>query len=99
MCRSFKYIFVLTAVFLTFVLTQNSFASNNSSAHLVSPDLLKAANLEIVWESSLPLKRNENMEEMIILGDHIYLVSNRNFAMSLNRKSGMKIFNRSLIES
>jgi outer membrane protein assembly factor BamB len=96
MCRLFKYSFILAAAFLFFPLTHNSFAGMDNSGQLVSPELLKAANLKLLWEEFLPLKKSESMERMLILGDQIYLISSRNFTMALDRQTGQKIFNRNI---
>ncbi|MBN1973948.1 MAG: PQQ-binding-like beta-propeller repeat protein [Sedimentisphaerales bacterium] len=96
MFRLFKYSLIFTALLLVFTRSNDSFAGTDISMNLVSPGLLEAANLKLVWESSLPMKKNESMEQMVILGDQIYLISNRNFAMALDRKTGDKIFNRTI---
>lgn len=96
MCKFFKGVFILTAALLVFCFSQNSFASMDGSRHLISPELLKSANLKLVWENTLPMKKNESMERMLILGDQIYLISSNNFTMSLNRQSGETIFYRNI---
>lgn len=96
MSRILKYSFILACMILVFSQSRDSFARMEGSRHLVSPELLEFANLEIVWESSLPLKKNETMERMLVLKDQIYLISNRNFTMALDRQTGEKIFIRSL---
>ena len=96
MSRLLKYSFILTFIFLVLFQSQDSFAGMGDSQNLVSPELLQFANLKVVWESALPLVKNETMEEMFILGDQIYLVSDRNFTMALDRQTGKKIFYRSL---
>ncbi len=96
MSRLSKYSFVLVFILLVFSQSQGSYAQTSDSRHLVSTELLKYANLEVVWEKSLPLKKNETLERMIVLGDQIYIISDRNFTMALNRQNGEKIFNREL---
>ncbi|MBN2589994.1 MAG: PQQ-binding-like beta-propeller repeat protein [Sedimentisphaerales bacterium] len=96
MSRLLKYSFVLTCILLVFFQSQNSFAGMNDSKHLVSPELLKFANLQLVWENAIPLNNNETLEQMLILGDQIYLISDRNFTMALNRQNGKNIFYRDL---
>lgn len=95
MCRLSKLVFIYA--FSALFLTAEGFAAIDSSGHLVSPDLLKAANLRIAWENSLPMNRNESLEQMLILGDQIYIMSSSNFAMSLDRNNGQRIFTRSLV--
>lgn len=96
MCRIFKHGLILAAFLFIFFPAQKSFAQIGNSDHLVSPELLKYANLKIVWENILPLDKGEKMEQMLILGDQIYLISSRNFTMALNRGTGDKIFTRNI---
>ena len=96
MNRLLKFSVILIFIITVLCPSGLTFAQENDSLHLVSPELLKHANLKIVWENILPLNENETMEEMFIIGDQIYLISNRNFTMSLDRQTGRKIFNRNL---
>lgn len=61
---------------------------------LVSAELLKEADLEILWETKFPIKPRENLEKLYILGNRIYGFSNQNFMVSLNRNKGNMIFSR-----
>ncbi len=66
---------------------------------LVSRELLKQAELEILWETKLPIKKGENLERLFIpfdcargrLGNRIYGLSDRNFLVCLNREEGNAI--------
>ena len=62
------------------------------SRWLVSPELLQAGKLEIVWDDELPLKQGESLRDLRILGDRIYGLSDRNFLVSLDREKGTFIF-------
>jgi len=73
---------------------QNSFAAEGSSQWLVSPKLLEHANLKILWENKLPIKKTESLEQLLILGNRIYAISDRNYTVSLNRENGNMIFGR-----
>ncbi len=92
--RMFKWRFILPAVFLFFCFVQNSFAAEDSSGRLVSPELLEHANLKILWENELPIKKTESLERLLILGKCIYAISNRNYMVSLNRENKDMIFGR-----
>ena len=69
---------------------------------LVSTKLLKAADLEILWETKLAIKPEENLEKLYIPfdcaqgkpGNRIYGLSDRNYIVSLNRNKGNMIFSR-----
>jgi len=69
------------------------------SQKLISPELLKAGNLKIVWENQLPIKPNENVQRISILGNRIYVLSDRNYMISLNSEKGTLIFSRPLAQA
>jgi len=62
---------------------------------LVSTELLEHAQLEVQWETKLPIKETERLERLLILGNRIYALSNYNYVTSLNRETGDVIFGRS----
>jgi outer membrane protein assembly factor BamB len=84
------------------LLAENSFAgfpqggvpAEGSSQRLVSPKLLEHANLKMLWENKLPIKKAESLEQLLILGNRIYAISDRNYTVSLNRENGNMIFGR-----
>ncbi len=90
------------------LLAENSFAAQGGSPaasrraskprrdgqRLVSPKLLEHANLEILWENKLPIKEAESLEQLLIFGNRIYAISDRNYTVSLNRENGKMIFGR-----
>lgn len=94
MARTFKCRFILPASFLVLCVVQSSFAAESGSPRLVSPKLLEHANLKILWENELPIKKAEHLEKLLILGNRIYAISNRNYMVSLNRENGNMIFGR-----
>ncbi len=61
---------------------------------LISPKLLEHARLEILWENPLPIKKTESLEQLFILGNRVYAISDRNYTVSLNRENGNMIFGR-----
>ncbi len=63
---------------------------------LVWPEQLADSNLEIVWQYKLPMKALERLEQLYIFGDRIYALSNENYMVSLDRKSGQVMFSRSV---
>lgn len=101
MTRILKSRFVLLASLFVFGIVQsygffveNSFGSQNKSRRLVSPELLEQANLKILWENELPIKKAESLEHLLILGNRLYAISDRNYMVSLNRENGNMIFGR-----
>jgi len=94
MARMLKCRFVLFASLLVLCIVQNSFAAQGGSQWLVSPKLLEHANLKISWENKLPIKKTERLEQLFILGNRLYAISNQNYMTSLNRENGNIIFGK-----
>jgi len=94
MLRIFGYRFFLLASIITFCASQAVFSTDNNPGHLVSPELLKHAKLKVVWENVLPIKKKEVLKQLFVLGDNIYVISNRNYIASLDRKKGNEVFAR-----
>ncbi|MFZ0035527.1 MAG: PQQ-binding-like beta-propeller repeat protein [Sedimentisphaerales bacterium] len=90
---------ILGLSFLILCAAAGSEAAEGDLQRLVSPEALKQAELEIVWESKLPIKTGESLEQLFILGNHIYGLSSQNFLVSMNRENGNVIFSRSIAEA
>ncbi len=71
-------------------------AAQSSSSPLVSPELLKHANLKIVWENELPMKKGENIGHMFLLANRLYVISDRNYVLSLNKGDGKIVFGKTV---
>jgi outer membrane protein assembly factor BamB len=69
------------------------------SQKLISPEMLKAGNLKMVWENQLPIKADEKVQRISILGNRIYVLSDRNYMISLNSEKGTPIFSRPLAQA
>ncbi|MDD5065066.1 MAG: PQQ-binding-like beta-propeller repeat protein [Phycisphaerae bacterium] len=93
----------LAAVFFVFCVVTAGMAAEGMQ-RLVSPELLKQAELEILWETKLPIKMGESLEKLLIpfdcsqgrLGNRVYGLSDRNFMIGMNRETGNVIFKRSV---
>ena len=96
MLKMFRYRIVLSTVLLVSCVIQNNVAAENSSKRLVSPELLQHANLKILWENKIPIKKKESLERLLILGNRLYAISNQNYMVSLNRENGNMIFSRTV---
>ncbi len=94
MSRMLKNGFVLLASLLVLCFALYSIAAEGSSQRLVSPKLLEHANLKILWENKLSIKNSESLEQLLILGNNIYAISDRNYMVSLNKENGDIIFRR-----
>ena len=71
-------------------------ATNEGSYWLVSPELLRHANLKVVWQNQLPVEKTETLKRLIVLGDYTYALSDKNFLMCWHRQQGNRIFGRSI---
>jgi outer membrane protein assembly factor BamB len=102
----FRILLVPTAIALTLSLScgrfsqpseliaQNSVAAQDNSQWLISPELLKNAGFKILWENILPTTQGESLERLLILGDHLYAISDKNYMLCLDRNNGRQIFGK-----
>ena len=88
MLKMVRFRIVLLVGISALWITQNSFAGSSSSKPLVSPELLKHAKLKMLWDNELPIKKNESLDRLLLFGNRIYAVSDRNFVLSMNQKNG-----------
>ncbi len=72
------------------------FGTAGGSDRLISPELLESAKLKTLWDNELPIKEGESLERLIILGERIYALSNRNYMFALDRHVGKMISGRSI---
>ena len=75
------------------------YAYNDALQPLVSPELLKAGKLQMLWQNKLPMQENESIEKLYILDNRIYALSSQNYLVSLNRETGEVIFSRPLVKA
>ncbi len=66
------------------------------AAPLISPELLDHAGLRQLWQQQLPVKKGEDLATMTLLGDRLYIRSDRNYMWSLDRVKGGVVFSRSI---
>lgn len=85
---------VLLVSFLGLFAAADSLAGKGSSQWVVWPELLEAAKLEVVWENQLPIRKKEAVESLIVVGNHLYVLSDKNYLVSLNKERGNVIFSR-----
>jgi outer membrane protein assembly factor BamB len=95
MLKMRRYRFLLLVGLLVLSIAARGIAAEGDSWWLVSPELLKHAKLEIVWQAELLFDQGENLRDLHILGNRIYALSNRNYIVSLDRGKGSVIFERS----
>jgi outer membrane protein assembly factor BamB len=63
---------------------------------IVSEQLLKAAELELVWANKVAMRKGETLKQLFIAGENIYSLSSGNYITALNRQKGTMIFSREL---
>ncbi len=73
-----------------------SAAGSRDADWLLAPDLLGHARLKIVWQQKLPMKKGESFAAVTLLGDRLYLRSDRNYLWSLDATAGKVVFSRSV---
>lgn len=73
-----------------------SSAQTPGSDWMLSPDLLNHAGLKPVWQQTLPLKKGEAFATATLLGDRLFLRTDRNYMWSLNAVTGDVVFSRSV---
>jgi outer membrane protein assembly factor BamB len=95
MLKKQQLILVLLVSLLVLSNSSSDAAAEDDSFWLVSPELLKHAKLEMVWQTDLLFDQGEHLRELHILGNRIYALSNRNYIVSLDRVKGGVIFERS----
>lgn len=95
MLKTRRYRFLLLVSLFVWFNAAGAIAAEGNSRWLVSPELLKHAKLETVWQTDLLLEQGESLKDLHILGNRIYALSNRNYIVSLDRKKGNVIFERS----
>jgi len=61
---------------------------------LLAPGLLRQAGLRQVWQVKLPIEKGECLEQLFILGNRLYALSDRNYMVSMNRDDGGVVFAR-----
>ncbi|OHB56047.1 MAG: hypothetical protein A2Y12_17535 [Planctomycetes bacterium GWF2_42_9] len=82
--RNFCLTCLIALAFSTILPLQASAKIDNS--------LLKEANLQTVWQSTLPLNANEKIEEMTIIGNNVYIRTNDNYIFCMDRHNGKMVF-------
>lgn len=90
----FKYRAISLMSFLVLCVMQNSIAVERNSRSLISPELLQHANLKVLWENWLPIKDTESVKQLLILGSRVYVVSDKDYILSLNRENGKIVFGK-----
>lgn len=85
----------LTALAILWAAQGRSIAQGGQD-RLVSAELLKSANLKMLWQNELPIKKGESVEHMLLIANRLYVISDRNYVLSLNRQDGTIVFGKTV---
>lgn len=104
MVKKLRYELVLLFVIFALCGGQNIWAQEDTSLAFVSPELLKAGDLEVLWQNKLPIKKSESLEQLFLPVDcfdgktdnRIYALSSSNYLACLNRDTGNMVFSLSV---
>ena len=66
--------------------------SKNAQDELVPRQLLDTADLQMNWQVNLPIKKNEEIDRMCVLGDFLYVLTSRNYLFCIAREEGITRF-------
>ncbi len=67
-------------------------AAEKESDWLISPALLEHANMKIVWQSYLPIRPGEKLQNLTLVGERVYALSNNNYMVSMEDDTGKVVF-------
>jgi len=63
---------------------------------LIPDKLLSQADLELLWQREMPLKKNEKLERLQLIDDRLYALSSDNYLVSLDTDNGKIIISQKL---
>ncbi|MHC5060227.1 MAG: outer membrane protein assembly factor BamB family protein [Planctomycetota bacterium] len=68
-------------------------------ALLISPDLLKQAELQFGWQINLPLEKKERIGPMFVFDKYLYVLTDRNYLFCIDRVKGDMRFCLQLVKA
>jgi outer membrane protein assembly factor BamB len=92
MLRMFRHTVISLMGALVLCIVQNGLAVESTSRGLISPELLRHANLTMVWENDLPMNTGESVKQLLVLGNRVYVISSQDYIISLDRQTGTIVF-------
>jgi len=94
MLRTSQCRLILVVGLLALYLASDAEAKNDGLRPIVSPELSACGGLKIVWQNKLPIRKTENLDQLFIIGNRIYALSDHNYMVCLDRVKGNVIFSR-----
>jgi outer membrane protein assembly factor BamB len=70
-----------------------------AEAMVVSPSLLKQADLQAGWQINLPLEKKERIEQMFVFANYLYVLTDQNYLFCIDRAKGEIRFYLQFVES
>lgn len=71
-------------------------AAAHGSAPLLDPNDLAEIGLKLAWQRPLPLYDGETIQQLVVREDRLFLLTDKNYVISLRRHDGGAIFMRKL---
>ena len=94
MLRTKRCRLILVVGLLALCVEADGRAADEELLPLVSPELLGHAKLKMVWQNKLPIRKAESLDQLSIIGNRIYALSDHNYMVCLDREKGNVIFSR-----
>ncbi len=91
---NFRLLFIMSIVLIS--IPQNGISVASAGRELISSELLEHANLKVLWDYQLPVRKGEKLKHLLIFGNNIYSIIGRDYVVSLNRENGNRIFSRNI---
>ncbi len=67
-------------------------AKKTEFSYLVSPVLLKEADLSLQWQTGLPIKKGESVDRIFVFDEYVYVLSTDNYLMCIDREKARMRF-------
>ncbi len=86
--KKFFVYWTLLAGFLSFIIPTEA-KVQESNVFLVDRALLRQADMRMLWQVNLPVKKGEGVSEIYLFEDNLYVLSGNNYLMAVNRQDGV----------
>lgn len=93
LCRNYVILFIVL------LLISVCSAQDTATSPLAAKDLLREAGLGQVWQTKLAVKEGEQIENLYLLGDTLYVITSTNYLFAVRRDSGEPAFGMQLAQA
>lgn len=94
-----KFKLIVLSFLFVLILSTTGLCQNAASDKLASRELLTAGKLTCVWETKLPIKPGETLDQLFIIKDRLYAFSSKNYCVSTDTLTGKAVFSRPLAKA